>query len=106
MNVSRIAGGVLLTAAAVAIAADIVAGVNAGAFQPRPLGQHWFDLHPPSLNFSQALIQRYLHPNIWDPAIVLLLNLPTWLVLGPMGSAFWFVRRRRNTPAERERPLP
>lgn len=106
MSILRIAGGVLLAVAAVAIATDIMAGVNSGRFQPRSLGQQWFDLHPPSLNFSQALIQRYVHPSVWDPAIVLLLNLPAWLVFGPLGFAFWFVRRRRNTPAERERPLP
>jgi len=105
MSILRIAGGVLLAVAAVAIATDIMAGVNSGRFQPRSLGQQWFDLHPPSLNFSQALIQRYVHPSVWDPAVVVLLNLPAWLVFGPLGLAFWFVRRR-NTSAERDRPLP
>ena len=98
MILLRIAGGALSAVAAVALAVDIMTGISSGGFSPRPLGQHWFDLHPASLNFSQVLIQRYVHPSVWDPAIVFLLNLPAWLVIGLLGLAMCVVRRRRNLP--------
>ena len=41
-----------------------------------PLGQLWFKLHVGSLNLVQAVIERYIWPPIWDPAIVSLLQLP------------------------------
>ena len=106
MSMLRIAGGALLAVAAVVLTMDIMTTISSGGLSSRPLGQHWFDLHPPSLNFSQALIQRYVHPSVWDPAMVLLLNLPAWLVFGTVGLAFLFVRRSHSTPVEREGPLP
>ena len=34
-----------------------------------------------SLNLSQAVIQRYISPWLWDPAIQTVLTAPAWLVL-------------------------
>ncbi len=43
-------------------------------------GELWFRLDAASLNLVQALVQRYLTPALWDPAIVTLLQWPAWLV--------------------------
>lgn len=75
-----------MAVAAVAIATDIMAGVNSGRFQPRSLGQHWFDLHPPSLNLSQALIQRYVHPSVWVPIPVIAIGCSDALRSGVPGD--------------------
>jgi hypothetical protein len=68
------------------------------------LGQVWFDTHHASLNLSQAIIQRYVHPVLWDPGVVTLLGWPSWVALATaaIGSSIvgWallaFGRRRRT----------
>jgi hypothetical protein len=44
-------------------------------------GQLWFELNSASLNTFQAVVQRYLHPDLWNNAIVPLLLRPAWEVL-------------------------
>jgi hypothetical protein len=39
-------------------------------------GEVWFALSPDTLNLSQAIVQRYLLPQLWDPVLVSLLRLP------------------------------
>ncbi|MEO1089615.1 MAG: hypothetical protein AAFX81_03200 [Pseudomonadota bacterium] len=68
-----------------------------------PLGQLWFSVDAPSLNLTQALIQRYLHPAVWDTVVVPLLVQPSALVafataaLAALAAAVTarFARRRR-----------
>jgi len=68
-------------------------------------GQLWFALDTPSLNLFQAVVQRYLHPALWDNVIVPLLLRPAWEVslflvalTVSIGSALIFAvrARRRN----------
>ena len=41
-----------------------------------PAGQLWFEIDSAGLNTAQAIVQRYLHPAIWDDGIVPLLQKP------------------------------
>ena len=46
-------------------------------------GQIWYNLHSSSLNLIQAVVQRYLHPAIWEVAAVPLLLRAFWeLIVG------------------------
>lgn len=95
----RIAGflGVLLLLAALAVYATDPAESG-----PRVLGQLWYDLHPGSLNLTQAIIERYIWAPLWDPAILSVLQLPAVLVFAVPGFvlvalaliAGWRRRRR------------
>lgn len=62
-------------------------------------GEIWFALSPNTLNLMQALIQRYISPGLWDPAIVAVLKLPAVAVLGLVSavltSLLLIVRTRR-----------
>ena len=49
-------------------------------------GELWFRLHPYSLNLSQAVVQRYIHPGLWDPLIVSILQWPFWSIFGAPGA--------------------
>ena len=42
----------------------------------RPLGELWFKLDPGSLNLLQAVVERYIWPPLWDPAIASVLRIP------------------------------
>jgi hypothetical protein len=65
------------------------------------LGQLWFQLDVASLNFTQAITQRYIHPLLWDPVAVTILLLPAVLVFWVPGLALivWgmFLSKQRPT---------
>lgn len=60
-------------------------------------GQLWFGLHVTSLNLVQAVVQRYVHPGLWDPLLVSLLRWPLWSLFGGTGVMLvtLFAARRR-----------
>ena len=64
----------------------IVAAVACGVYDLAEMRFHavgdiWFMLSPRSLNLVQAVTQRYLFPEVWDPVIV-------WLLQWPAGAMF------------------
>ncbi|GAA6156256.1 hypothetical protein [Pyruvatibacter sp. HU-CL02332] len=46
------------------------------------LGEVWFAIHSGSLNLSQAITQRYLSPEIWDPYAIWVLGQPATVFFG------------------------
>lgn len=100
--VGRIVGWVLILAAVAVLGADALVALESGQFGPRPMGQLWFQLDAGSLNLLQAVVQRYLHPSIWDPGIVTVLLLPAFVVLAVPGVLMALLCRPRP---ERRKPL-
>ena len=78
-------GSLFLIAGAMVLASDIMRAMDVGQFSFTPLGKVWFELDASSLNFSQAIIQRYTFPEIWDPGIITILNWPAVFVLTGTG---------------------
>jgi hypothetical protein len=104
MIVGRVIGWVLLLAGLVVLARDVIGWFDTGVFAPIVLGQLWFDLAPGSLNLAQAVVQRYIHPALWDPVITSVLFLwasPFFLVLGLL--LLLLTRRRGNGRRRRRR---
>ena len=67
----------LLTVLALFLAGrDVVLWIDTGVLRPTPLGQVWYAIHPGSLNLVQAVIERYVHPFLWDPIIFGVLQWP------------------------------
>ena len=62
------------------------------------LGELWFRLDSSSLNLTQAVVQRYLHPALWDDVLLPLLFQPTAAVAGATALLFaglaWLLRPR------------
>ena len=85
MVVLRLIGGILLVAGLAALGLDLWQGSQTGAFHLSAAGELWFRLHPGSLNLSQAVVQRYLLPELWDPVILTVLLWPAALVLAVPG---------------------
>jgi len=104
----RFIGWLLLGAAVVALGADALASLEAGNIHLEPLGAVWFKIDVGSLNLTQAVIQRYVSPWLWDPAIQWLLAQPAAAVAGvPAVVLLWFFRapasrrpRRRSSAFE------
>jgi len=79
-RVGRLLGWLLVLAALASLAYDLVRVAQGGAFLLSPLGQIWFSIDSGSLNLSQAVIERYVWPPLWDPAILWILQLPAVFV--------------------------
>jgi hypothetical protein len=81
------------------VARDILHYVETGGYAAIVVGELWFDLHVGSLNLAQAVVQRYLHPALWDTVVLWLLQLPVWLVFALPGlllTIFCRSRKRRH----------
>ena len=75
--------------AVVAIGADLLRFLDTGVFAFQSLGETWYRLDQDSLNLSQAIIQRYIWPAIWDPGVTTLLLWPTWLLPLLLAIGIW-----------------
>ena len=96
MIVGRIIGWFFALSAVAAAARDLAAWYDTGTFDPMPLGALWFDLDNASLNLVQAVTQRYLFPELWDPVIVNILLLPAWVVFAVPALLLLILFRRRS----------
>ncbi len=67
-----------------------------GRYSAITLGEIWYALDVGSLNLVQAVIQRFLHPALWDPLIVWLLRWPVWSLVGGTGVLLTTVHLARN----------
>ncbi len=81
----RLAGLIIFAASFIALVADGISSLAADRIVTTPLGQTWFSLSPDSLNLAQAVVQRYVHPYLWDPVIQSVLLWPTFAVGGVVG---------------------
>jgi hypothetical protein len=101
LRLVRLLGWLLVGAALLCAGSEVVASLQAGGWMPTAAGELWFRLDPFSLNLAQAVVQRYVTPWLWDPAIVTVLLAPAWAVFATPGLLLvWLVRparsRRRN----------
>lgn len=89
----RVVGVALFLLGLAAAAYDVFHSVRIDRLDSASLGELWFAMHPGSLNVSQAVVQRYISPTLWDPYIQGLLIAPGWLVLCGFGIVFLVVAR-------------
>lgn len=78
-------GVALCLAALVAIGFDLATLSGAGRYEAITPGRIWFQTHVGSLNLVQAIVQRYVHPGLWDPLMVTALRWPLWSLVGGLG---------------------
>jgi len=77
MAVMRILGVTLLGITILFLGDDLVHALSVpGGVTFTSLGDVWGTASPASLNLVQAVVQRYVHPIVWDPVLVTLLLLP------------------------------
>ncbi|WP_265516003.1 hypothetical protein [Nitratireductor luteus] len=90
-----------LAVAIIMAVSDATRSIAAGDWIATPLGQSWYSVSPDTLNLTQATIQRYLLPALWDPVIVFVLTLPGWLVFAVLALILHFIgqTRGRRKPA-------
>jgi hypothetical protein len=95
--------GFALLAVAIVLLADDIASMNwpaVSGFAPQPLGLLIHTLAPDLLNGSQAFIQRYVWPFLWDPIIQTVLTWWDFLVIGVLGLVLAVLARRPRHKAD------
>jgi hypothetical protein len=84
MIIGRIFGWLICAMALMALGAETIASLETGAWRNLAIGEIWYLVDKGSLNLSQAIVQRYLIPSLWD-GFVVVLQQPAWLVFGVSG---------------------
>ena len=82
--------------ALLALVLDGVRSIAANELVMKSLGATWFEIDNGSLNLAQAVIQRNVHPLIWDPVVQWILTMPAWLVAALIGLCLVYLGRKRR----------
>ena len=69
-------------------------------FEPEAFGQVWYDFDAGSLNLVQAVVERYISPDLWDSVFLPMLYWPAFVIFLAPGLVLvllciWRRRRRR-----------
>jgi hypothetical protein len=103
--IGRLIGWVFFLAGLAVLVRDVLVWIDTKRWAPIALGQLWFDLDRSSLNLVQAVVQRYIHPFLWDPIIVTILLCWAFAVLMVLGLVILALSGRRGrTRAVSRRP--
>jgi hypothetical protein len=103
--IGRLIGWAFFLAGLAVLVRDALVWIDTKRWAPIALGQLWFDLNRSSLNLVQAVVQRYIHPFLWDPIIVSILLCWAFAVLMVLGVVILALSRRGNrTHAVSRRP--
>ena len=91
--------GFWLMASAVVLAVhDGARSIAEGRLETTSIGDLWFAVDSASLNISQAAVERYVHPILWDPVILSVLLAPGVIVIALLGLFLTVLGRRRPRP--------
>ena len=80
---------------------DAIQTVAADRLNLTILGEAWYSFSPDSLNAAQAVVQRYVHPLLWDPVIQWVLLQPAAAVFLALSLVFYLLGYKRKKPAGR-----
>lgn len=93
--IARLIGWIIFLAGLAVLVRDVLVWIDTKHWAPIALDQLWFDLNRSSLNLVQAVVQRYIHPFLWDPIIVTILLCWAFAVLMVLGVLILSLSGRR-----------
>ena len=94
----RIASVALLASAFASAVIDGTRSIAANAVTLTSFGETCGRLFPKAFPLLQPMVQARLPAWVWNPVLVDLLRVPTWLVLAVLGLAVLRLSRRRKQP--------
>ena len=90
----RLASLLVLAVAVIMAVLDATRSIAASELVLTPLGQSWFSVSPGTLNLAQAVIQRHLAPQIWDPFMIWVLTMPGFAVMAVLSFLLYLPGHR------------
>jgi hypothetical protein len=91
----RFIGLWLLAGAFVALIIDGTASIAGGSVRFNTFGQTWDNIHQESKPAVKAFLDRRAGPWLWKSGVQVVLDQPTWLVLGAMGTVLVLLGRKK-----------
>ena len=102
MKIIRFLGWLVLVLGMSLLVYQATLYLGGGVWRPIAIGQLWYDLSPASLNLSQAVVQRHLHPDLWTDWLAPVLRwnaVRATLILGALlVIVSYFSGRRKPRP--------
>jgi hypothetical protein len=92
----RLLGVVVLAAGFILLMYDGAKSIADSRIYIYKLGQLWTDIHAASMQSAQARVQGSLPAVAWDPLITTLLDQPSWLIFGIVGTLLILLGRKRK----------
>ncbi len=86
MLIVRVLGGLLVAASLVIFGSDLLRSIERSEVDLITVGGLWFQISPTGINLVQAIVERFVHPLLWDPMIVFILQLPAGVLLLAFGG--------------------
>jgi hypothetical protein len=94
----RTIGFVFLAGGFAALVLDGARSIAASILIATPFGESCYRMFPRSFPLLQPAVERHLHPLVWDPFLLSVFLLPTFLVFGLLGMLLlWLAQRRQET---------
>lgn len=90
-----------LVIAVISAVIDMIKSVAASQVIITPLGADWYKFSADTLNLTQAVIQRNVHPFVWDPVVQWILLQPTFAVFLFLSLLLYVIAYRKPRPAGR-----
>jgi hypothetical protein len=87
----------MLAGAFAAAVIDGARSIAASQLSITPMGVTVYWAFPGKLSLVQSTLER-IHPFLWDPILLDILLLPTWLVMSALGVGLFYLARRRPPP--------
>ena len=108
MFILRLFAVAFLIVATIAGGSDIVEWYRTGARASITAGQLWTVLHAQSLMAIHTILQRDIHPALWDPMMLWVLRQPAWVAFGVPGFVtlwcdIWLTLRQGRAPKARRK---
>ena len=94
----RFVGLMLLATGFAALVIDGTKSIASNTIVLTSLGTTLAQLAPAKLSLLQAAIEKRFGPWAWDPAGLMFLALPDWVVAGGLGAVLFLLTRRRRVP--------
>lgn len=84
--VARVTGGAVLALGLLWLIGDLHLAGEPMSYRASALGERWHSWHAPSLNLLQAIVERYVLPQLWTYVLLPLLLAPAWMVAAVFGT--------------------
>jgi hypothetical protein len=92
----RFLSTVSLAIAVVMAVLDATRSIAASALVMTPLGSSWLTVSPETMAAAQKFTETTLHPLLWDPVAVGILQLPGFVVFGVLALILYAIGYRQE----------
>lgn len=92
----RLTGMLLLALVVILAMLDITRSITASSLVMTPLADSWTSISPASFEAAKQGVETWAIAFVWDPVLLSILKLPSWLVLGLLSVILFWLGQQRS----------